>query len=266
VRAIGSAAAAVAIFVCYYWLLKDFLGVVSRRIVPRLPGGSKYTTKELYSVVKTVLGVTSQALLIVAVLIVFPSTRPTSLHLFGSIVLAPAGVLLGLAEMAASIIAAQYVLRIFDLVAARFDLRGASLPTQVWIDLSRAGWMGTMATIRKRFPRSLSISLVWAQVACEEAMFRHCFPLLIGGAPGRWVSAGLFVIMQMFGMPGWRSALFPVIGAAVMGVTHAYVYALSPFLLPLIIAHATSFFAASRTRQPPTTTRHSRETGRVVPR
>jgi hypothetical protein len=237
------------IFAGYYWLFKDYLGVLARRVARWVPGGTTFTTKELYSLTKTILGISSQALLIIVVLVCFPVTRLAWSHPLAQLAAVPAGVALGLAEMAASIVAAKYVIGMLAVAGRTGRLPGLDVPGQVWVDSSRAGWMGSLVTIRQRLRPLPSALVVWLQVSCEEVMFRQCFPLLIGGLAGLWAGAALFVVMQIFGMPGWRSALFPVIGAVIMGAVHAYVFAHTSLIVPLIVAHGVSFFAATRTRQ-----------------
>lgn len=241
-------ALSLAIFVGYYWLFKDFLRYVARRAVAWVPGGTRFTAKELYSVLRTLLVIASQALLIVVVMLFFPVTRIPLSHPLDELAWVPAGAALGIAEMAASIIAVKYLLLLLSLVGRIGRLSRLDMPGQVWVDSSRAGWMGSLLAIRRSMPALPSTLAVWLQVSCEEIIFRQCFPMLIGGVAGQVISAALFVVMQAFGMPGWRSALFPVIGALIMGSVHAYVFAHSSLIFPLIIAHGVSFFAATRTR------------------
>ena len=55
------------------------------------------------------------------------------------------------------------------------------------------------------------------------------------------ISTALFILMQAFHMPSLLSALFPMIGATVMGIVHGILFINNPSIIPLIIAHL-SFF------------------------
>ncbi len=55
------------------------------------------------------------------------------------------------------------------------------------------------------------------------------------------VSIFLFIYMQTLHMPSKTSAMFPVIGATVMGITHGLIYLESPSIVPLILSHLTFF-------------------------
>jgi hypothetical protein len=70
--------------------------------------------------------------------------------------------------------------------------------------------------------------------------------LLRPAGPG-WavgVSVALFVAVQAFSMPGWRAAMFPMVGAAVLGVVHGVIYWRVPALLPLMVGHLAYFGGA----------------------
>lgn len=54
----------------------------------------------------------------------------------------------------------------------------------------------------------------------------------------------LFVAMQVFFMASWRAAMFPVVGALVMGVVHGLLAWRVPHLLPLVVAHIVFFLFA----------------------
>lgn len=245
----GQVAVCLIIFVGYYWLIKRLFGVISERVAGRIPGGSRLSTRDLYSVLKTGLGVASQATLIVVVMILVPQTRFQRDRVVVGLLWTPAGLILGIAEMAASIMVAQYLLRLLNYFGVLTKRSSLQITPETWVDISRGGWMGSVTAIRRDLPKAVGISIIWLQVACEEIMFRQCFPGILGGDSGQWISALLFVVMQVFGMPSWRSALFPVIGAIIMAAAHAQIAIGSGLILPLIVAHATSFFAASRIRR-----------------
>lgn len=58
-------------------------------------------------------------------------------------------------------------------------------------------------------------------------------------------SVTLFVGIQVFNMPSWRAAMFPVLGALVVGVVHGALYLAVPDITPLIVAHFVLFMVAA---------------------
>ena len=82
------------------------------------------------------------------------------------------------------------------------------------------------------------------QIGSEEIVFRGItqnYFLSYGNVTAALISLILFVYMQTFLMPSGLSAMFPVVGAFVMGAVHSYLHMKVPFLLPLIIAHMIFF-------------------------
>ncbi|WP_433468098.1 CPBP family glutamic-type intramembrane protease [Spirillospora sp. CA-128828] len=60
------------------------------------------------------------------------------------------------------------------------------------------------------------------------------------------LSVALFATVQVFYTPGWRTAMFPVIGALITGVVHGILFLPAPNIWPLIVAHCVYFFSAMR--------------------
>ena len=117
-----------------------------------------------------------------------------------------------------------------------------------WAGQSRSGWIRHHLTTARVLPLPLAMLVCSAiQVACEEVVFRGVFiPLLSpAGAEGSAVLAGfLFIAMQVFFMKGWRSAMFPVVGALVMATVHGALFLAFPSIWPLLVAHVMFFFFA----------------------
>ncbi|WP_204011214.1 CPBP family glutamic-type intramembrane protease [Virgisporangium aurantiacum] len=205
----------------------------------------RYTPIESYSVIRTILVIALQVVVITTLLLHFRNLSLPAVSADLTLGLLVPGVALGITEMTCFGVAAEYVIGAYN-VAARHS-RFGSVPPSVWMDSSRAGWMGQLHVAIRVMPGPTGPILVCLQVACEEVMFRHCFPLLIGGAvTGPVVSGALFVGMQATGMPRARSAVFPMVGAGIMAAVHSALYSRTGQLLPLVVAHAACFLLASR--------------------
>ena len=245
---LGGALLGLTLFVGVYVVGKPLLGRAARRL-SRLSAFRRLPELESYSVIRTTFVVALQALVLVMTIAFVPYLRWQDWDLALLLVLILPGVGLGIAEMASSIVLSEYMIAGYNALTRRTS-RLTPIPPMIWLDSSRAGWMGQLSTASRVLPRSLGGLFVWLQVGGEEVMFRHCIPLLCGGGPVGFALGGvLFVGMQAIGMPRLRSAAFPLLGAAIMALVHAYLYAATGSLAPLVIAHATSFFVASRNRK-----------------
>jgi membrane protease YdiL (CAAX protease family) len=105
-----------------------------------------------------------------------------------------------------------------------------------------------------QFSATVSTAPVWfaaasmgLYVSVEELIFRGILLELLRPAGAVWaigISTVLFVMVQAFSMPGWRAAMFPMVGAAILGLVHGFLYWRVPVLLPLVVAHLTYFGGA----------------------
>ncbi|GLX04046.1 CPBP family intramembrane glutamic endopeptidase [Microbispora sp. NBRC 16548] len=116
-----------------------------------------------------------------------------------------------------------------------------------WLGLSRGGWIRHHLKTMEVVSLPLALALTATQVGSEEVVFRglvlswlrEAGPVLAIG-----ISCLLFTVMQVFLMSSWRAAMFPVVGAIVMGVTHSVLFWHFPVLIPLVVAHVTFFLFA----------------------
>ncbi len=116
-----------------------------------------------------------------------------------------------------------------------------------WLGLSRGGWIRHHLKTMEVVSLPLALALTATQVGSEEVVFRglvlswlrEAGPVLAIG-----ISCLLFTVMQVFLMSSWRAAMFPVVGAIVMGVTHSVLFWHYPVLIPLVVAHVTFFLFA----------------------
>jgi hypothetical protein len=267
------------VFVAYYYFTKRALLRLARSCASRSGGwGSARPVLEKVALYEIVFVVASHLVFVALLLglcaglgLAVPGLT-VGIHTLALLPLA-AGV--GLGQMTTSIFVCQLIIAGISVLGARRKQpvaaggrpAAAGLTPQAWTDYSRAGWMRHHLVASRAVPRTVSMPLTTLQLACEEIVFRAVFPLLLAvGFTGGWsrvrdqapvlpmsslalglvVSSILFVLMQGFFMPSWRSAMFPVVGSAMMAASHCYLYATVGQLWPLVLAHAVSFFAAAR--------------------
>ena len=114
---------------------------------------------------------------------------------------------------------------------------------------SRGGWMSLFLLTARTAPSALTVASVCLYVAVEELIFRGIVITSFagwGGAAAVCASAVLFVAVQAFGMPSGWAAVYPMVGAAVVGLVHGILFWRMPAVAPLAVAHV-AFFAAALT-------------------
>ena len=104
----------------------------------------------------------------------------------------------------------------------------------------------TNTAVRSRSPTSS---------AAQELIFRGLLiPAFLdeglGGTASVASSGLLFVGVQALAMPSRRAALFPMVGAAVVGVVHGILFLHVPDVIPLAVAHVAFFSAAMSLARP----------------
>ncbi len=155
----------------------------------------------------------------------------------------PLGLLLGIAEMSLIMFVSDLMMRLTRIL---FPEKTPST-NEEWYIISQGGWMRSFRNAIKILPLPASLALIFLYVSIEETIFRA---LIIGSLKnqGIWaiiVSLVLFVWVQAFNTPSWSNSIFPMTGAAIMGVVHGILYFFVPDIFPLVIAHVTMFFAAT---------------------
>jgi membrane protease YdiL (CAAX protease family) len=149
------------------------------------------------------------------------------------------GVPLGVAEAAL----ATYVGFVGCRVA---ELRGGDTPQtlQGWLTVARGGWIRYYLRTASVAPTWLLVGATVLYVAGEELVFRGVVLHAADGwgAPAALLlSVALFTTAQVFYTPNWRTAMFPVLGAVVLGIVHGCLFLTVPDVTPLIVAHAVMF-------------------------
>jgi hypothetical protein len=149
------------------------------------------------------------------------------------------GILLGIACMGVSGLFCKIAVQIISSCNKdnEHDLK-------TWLTISRGGWVKHHLQSLEIFPIYLSLLILIMQVGSEEIIFRGIlinYFMPFGKFAACLTALVLFVGMQAFLMNRWEAAIFPMIGAAVMGFSHTLLYLEIPILWPLIIAHVTFF-------------------------
>ena len=143
------------------------------------------------------------------------------------------GLLLGVGEYSVSATLCKFAIS----VAVAFSASEES----DWASLMRSGWMGSYFRCRASIGLPATLVLASIYVLGEEMMFRGAIlgSLLVnyGPAPALAGSIGAFVAVQFASMPSVRAAMFPIIGAIVIGVVHGLVYLDTRDLTALCTAH-----------------------------
>lgn len=150
------------------------------------------------------------------------------------------GALIGIGCVGTSILLCTVGMKLIEL----YDADNAPKSLNDWLAVSGAGWIRHHKHTIKIFPIFISILIITLQIGSEETIFRSILIQLFapyGIQTAFIVSTLLFILMQIFHMPNMMSAMFPIIGATVMGVIHGILYIYHPSITPLIISHLTFF-------------------------
>ncbi len=148
-------------------------------------------------------------------------------------------ILLGIGMMGFSTLLCQAGIAIFQLFSP-----SESKPIESWVALAKGGWLRHHSHTLQVLPYFLALLFIMLQIASEEMVFRGVFLkyfLSFGKMTAIILSTALFVLMQKFFMPSRLSAMFPMMGALVMGLVHAFLYTRLFLLMPLIVAHFVFF-------------------------
>ncbi|GGX74246.1 CPBP family glutamic-type intramembrane protease [Streptomyces hiroshimensis] len=258
-------ALATAFVPVYYWWCKRLLFTGARRWAHRFTKDRRYDRSEIGGVMELSAAAVSHVLA-VAVLLWLTGLPLSAIHLDSlDPVLLVLGVLVGIGEMGI----ASFLCRLVIEASlhrpgrpGRPGRRGSRLPAAAsagtarlggprdvggWIAMSRGGWLRHHFKTVEVLPLPLAVTVMAVQVGCEETVFRGVLFGYLGsaGLPATLaVSVVLFVLMQCFFMGSWRAAMFPMVGALVMGIAHGLLFWAVPALPPLIVAHVTFFLFA----------------------
>jgi len=168
-------------------------------------------------------------------------------------VLALLGIILGIGEMGLSTLLGFAAIIIIDTIRKKSSTMPRAVSQRAvaggtdWSTTARGGWMQYYIKAMTILPRPIGVASVLLYVFFEEGVFRGVILGSLapfGSAPALAISVVLFMLVQTFHMPGWRTAMFPVIGALVLGIVHGALFLAVPKIMPLALAHASFFFSA----------------------
>lgn len=150
------------------------------------------------------------------------------------------GVLIGIGSVGLSILLCSVGMKIFEIIAK--DKSPKSI--EGWMAVANAGWIRHHKHTIKVLPFYISLLIITLQIGSEEVIFRVVLNdvfMPYGIEIAFVISTGLFIFMQTLHMPSMASAMFPILGATVMGIIHGLIYIHNPSIVPLIISHLTFF-------------------------
>jgi hypothetical protein len=211
-------------------------------LLRRFPAARRYSSGEIDAVVRLGIGGLLQLLFCAGLVAVFGVglTQLQSADLHAGLV--ALGVALGIGEAAL----ATFVCYVGMQVALTVAPGETPASADDWMTLSRSGWMRLFFQAAEIAP-ALALGLSLMYIAVEETVFRGVIiTVLRDSSPvlAVAVSTLLFTLAQTFQMPSWHSAMFPVLGAVVVGLIHGVLFLAVPSILPLIVAHFVFFVVA----------------------
>jgi hypothetical protein len=150
------------------------------------------------------------------------------------------GVFIGIGSMGISFLLCSVGMRVCEIFAKQ------NTPSTLhgWMTVANAGWIRHHKHTLKILPAYLALLIITLQIGSEEIIFRAVLTdifIPFGIVIAFCISTILFIYMQTLHMPSKTSAMFPVLGATVMGISHELIYLNDPSIIPLIISHLTFF-------------------------
>ncbi|MBB5342004.1 type II CAAX prenyl endopeptidase Rce1 family protein [Tunturiibacter gelidoferens] len=225
----------------YRWVSPMLLNPFRRWMtIPSLE--ARFPTRDVYAAVRLVAAAILQAAFFFALLWMFHPVIHISVRKDLNIATLLLASILGISEMAVVTLLGFSVMQGVAL-ADRWAGRGS--PN--WSAVARGGWIQMYFKTIEVLPKPLGHLSVLLYIAFEECIFRVIVIGVIGptsSLAGLAFSTGLFVYYQKFHTPGWRTAIFPMLGALIVGVVHGLLYNAVPNLFALVVAHSTFFASA----------------------
>lgn len=244
------------IMIAYYHYIKSFLIDYSRTVARFLCLTPYFPKQDIEGAIELILIALSHMAFCFVLLKLMPdnSLNFGFFHLydlsiflsydqyFQTLTLFTYSVLLGVGCMGLSGLLCKICIQLIQTFKPKF-----SYQLKTWLTFSRGGWIKHHLQSMQLLPLYVSLLILIMQVGSEEIIFRGIifnYFMPFGKGTAFVTSIGLFVMMQAFLMHRWQSAIFPMIGALVMGIVHSILYIITPLLWPLVVAHI-SFFLFS---------------------
>jgi hypothetical protein len=244
----------------YLWIVAKMRGLVRlSAVMDRLQ--QKFPARHVEAAYNLAYAGGLQALFCIIITVLYAPHLIATASFFPDPALLVFGIVLGVGEMGLTTLLGYAAITIIDSFERRrvttnqfsasrpgwIQARTPSTSTARWSTTARGGWMQYYIQAIAILPRNMAVAFVLLYVFFEEFVFRGVILATLtplGAAGSVAVSTLLFVLVQTFHMPGWRTSLFPAIGAIVVGIVHGGLFVKDPNILPLAVAHASFFFTA----------------------
>jgi len=225
----------------FYGLLLHRIGRLSGTLAKHLMLSSRLGWARVTDICKLSIATLSQ-LVFALILIAVTGVKLGAVFGFDPLLVA-LGVLLGVAQMGLVSLCANVAMH----TASALLPDAAPQTNAQWLAIARGGWMREYHSTINAAPRTVAVLIVSAYVLVEELVFRATLityfadhgPLLAIG-----LSSAAFILVQVLHTPNWKTAMFPVIGALIVGPVHGYLFYYGGDITPLVVAHATFFLVA----------------------
>lgn len=234
---------ALVIVVLYYFVIRLIILRNANFVVRYFRLGRRHPVADVSNVVELALTASFHVIFCGFLLFLTGHTVANLLHGAFDPVLVFYGILLGVAEQSVASLLCRIVISGSMLIAP------SRVPAELkdWLVVARSGWIRRHLRTAEIAPWPLVALIITLQVSAEEIVFRVVllnYLLPCGAAWALTGSVALFTLIQIGDMPSWYSAMFPVVGAFVMGIVHGAIYLAVPCIVPLIVAHIVFFVFA----------------------
>lgn len=220
----------------YYYAFKKSLPWPAKYLACKFKLTKKYSFEEAKGSIGFILVVLSH-IVFVLLLVVLLKTSKTQLGLqMATLENLFVGFILGLGLAGTSMLLCLFMVKVFACFSF-YSERDFMLALP-------SGWLRSYENLKKLTPIYISYPLIFMQLSCEELVFRGIFLtdfIKFGMMKAVFGSMVLFTVMQLFLMPTLRGALFPVVGAILMGLVHGFLFLSLHSLWPFIISHSVFF-------------------------
>lgn len=238
---IGKLFIATAVIYFYYKWIKQLIFHAAPNLAKKIGLTKKYPVMAAAGVVQLFLIALSHIIFCIALFFLLQIKSLGLLSFSPPLLLW--GFVIGVGAMGLSTVFCQIGMLIGQVLFPKY------VPTNAknWLTIARGGWMRHHLHNVEILPFGLALVIILMQISSEEIVFRGImlnFFMDAGKVGAILISTLLFVAMQVFHMSSRASAMFPVLGALVLGVVNGILYVHTPMLLPLIIAHLAFFIVA----------------------
>lgn len=228
------------VIIAYYKYGKTMLIYYAPKVTRFLLLTKYFPNSDIEGTVELAMIATTHVFFCIFLMLILPISYPAFQISWGSV---PAyflyGTLLGIGCMGVSSLLCKIAVQTFELIN-----KNNAYDFKTWLTMGRGGWIRHHLQSIEILPIYLSLFVLAMQVGSEEIIFRKIllnYFMPFGACAAFFTSLIFFVLMQCFLMNRWQGAIFPMIGAAVMGVVHSILYLKVPIVWPLIVAHITFF-------------------------